>query len=486
MKRIFLASAGLAHLLSACSSSAGHNPIPSPGPPQASTLQTLTVSTGTLTPAFDPSVTDYSVTSLNSLHPVEVTATATDPSATLTIHGTSARSGVTSSFTLQPKEDFSVVVHSSTEDSTTYTVHYLPSDFPAYTVTGSASEGTEDVLLTANNKYLLIVDRDGAPLYYRGFQTNNALDFQQHRLASGEIVYSALIGTSAGAWVLGTDHLMDSNFRDIGDVELVSHAEHDVLPAESHDFILLDEDHYVTMSYVQRTVNLSVYNPKWSSTAPVMNAIVQEVDSGDVLFEWDSGERPSLYIDSVDGNGFTANTVSDYLHLNSIDIDPADGNFLFSLRHTNSILKVDRRTAETIWTLGGAEDDFHLTTDQTFSHQHYVRKQPDGSITVFDNGNSAHQTRIISFVLDEANRKVVSFRVIYEKPSDEPQSGFMGSQQPLASDRYMFGWGGWFTNDIDPAATEVLDGTPVWQITFTAPQVFSYRALPVDRSYRTQ
>jgi arylsulfate sulfotransferase len=453
-------------------------------PATGSTLRTLSVSSGSLLPSFDPMVTDYAVTSLNGLYPIEVTATTGRPSDLLTVHGAAAQSGVASSFTLKPGEDFAVTVAPSGGTPSTYTVHYLPPAMPHYAVSSSPEAGPEDILLTPDNSYLLIVDRGGTPLYYRTFLPLRAQNFQQHRLPSGAIVYSASVGTSATAWTLGSIRLMDASFHDIGDLQLLPNGSHGLLPAESHDFMLLDDDHYVAMTYVERRANLAAYNRSWGSSAPVMNAIVQEVDHGDVLFEWDSANEPSLYTDSVDGNAFTNTAVSDYLHLNSIEIDPEDNNFIFSLRHTNSIVKVDRLTTKILWTLGGLEDEFGLTSDQVFSHQHDVRKHLDGSLSVFDNGNNLHQTRIISFVLDEENKKVLSFRVIYPKLEDQPQTSFMGSQRSGSGTREIFGWGGWNTNDIAPSATEVLDGKVVWQLAFTAPQVFSYRALPVDTQYR--
>lgn len=75
--------------------------------------------------------------------------------------------------------------------------------------------------------------------------------------------------------------------------------------------------------------------------------------------------------------------------------------------------------------------------------------------------------------------RMATFEVVYGKPAGQPQSAFMGSEVQLDVDRYFFGWGGWVTQDIAPAATEVVDGSPVWTLTFTQPTVFSYRALPV-------
>jgi hypothetical protein len=437
-------------------------------------LLSLTVSSGALVPAFDPAVTDYSLTSLNALYPIVVTATASDPSAALLVHGGPARSAVPVSFQLQAGEDFGVVV-----GGTAYTVHYVPSDLPVYTVTSTPSAGTEDVLLTPNATYLLIVDRAGSPLYYRSFAPSLVQNFRQFTLPGGDIAYSTLVGAAGASWALGAIHLMDARFNDLGDVQLLPAGSHEVLPAEGHDFILLDEDHYVAMSYVQRTADLSGLDPSWSSQAIVMNAVVQEVDSGQVLFEWDSGNVPSLYLDSVFSNSYTSAAVSDYLHLNSMDIDPVDGNFIFSFRHTSSIVKVDRTTGEILWTLGGKEDDFDLTTDQVFSFQHYARKQPDGSLWVFDNGNDLHQTRIIAFVLDETNKQVLSFTDVYDKPSEQPQTTFMGSYAVLDTSRYLFGWGGWNSSVIAPSVTELAGGLVSWSLSFTSPGVFSYRALPI-------
>jgi len=475
-------------IAAACSSGASH---PSGGPVDAgddaadaapaATLDSLGVSTGILRPSFDPNVTDYDVTSLNSVYPVSVTAATSTAGATMTIHGAVAQSGVASTFTLMPKEDFSVVVTAPGSTSTTYTVHYVPSDFPPYAVTTSASQGPEDFLVSPGGQYILILDRSGAPLYYRTFLPDDLENFQQTTYPDGTVVYSVTVGVfNASGWTLGVDHLMDDHFNDIGDYQLPAYAQHGILPAEGHETLWLGPEHYVAISYVQRTLDLSGLNPAWSSTAQVMSCVMQEVDQGNVLVEWDSANWPSLYSDSTYENSFTSTDVSDYLHLNSITIDPSDDNFIVSFRHTSSIVKIDRHTAQILWTMGGKEDQFGLTPEQVFTFQHDVRIQPDGSLTVFDNGyTSPRQTRILSMVLDQVNHAVTSFDVLYTKPSNEPQTGLMGSATPLSNGRLFVGWGGWYTSDLEPAATEIVGGMPVWSIEFQTVGVWSYRALPI-------
>jgi hypothetical protein len=442
------------------------------------------VSTGILRPAFDPNVTDYDVTSLNSVYPISVTATAAAAGSTLTIQGRAAQSGAPSSFTLMPRQDVTVAVAAPGATPATYTIHYVPSDFPAYSVTTSPGAGTEDVLLNPNGQYVAIVDRAGNPIYYRTFLPYDLENFQQSTLPDGTIVYSLTVGViNPNGWTLGVDHLMDDHFNDIGDYQLEPYAQHGVLPAEGHEMMVLGDQHYVAISYVPRTLDLSTVNPAWSTTARVMSDVMQEVDHGQVLVEWDSADVPSLYADSVYDDDFTGASLSDYLHLNSIDIDPADGNFVVYFRHLSSVVKIDRQTAQILWTLGGKEDQFGLTADQAFAMQHHVRVHPDGTITVFDNGNGvgglpAHQTRIPSFMLDEVNHKVTAFQVLYTKPSDEPPTGYMGSATPLGGGRLFLGWGGWYTSQLAPEVTEVSGGVPVWSLQFTE-LVTSYRALPI-------
>ena len=170
-----------------------------------SALTSLTVSTGSLVPAFDPTVTDYAMTSLNSVYPIAVTATASDPHALLTIHDAPAQSGVAASFKLAAGEDFTV----SLASGPTYTVHYLPPDWPAYTITtdpdGGSMAGTEDVLMTTLS-YQLIVDHSGAPLYYRSFAPSVVFDFQPFTLPDGGLAYTSEVGASPTVgWIDGVD-----------------------------------------------------------------------------------------------------------------------------------------------------------------------------------------------------------------------------------------------------------------------------------------
>lgn len=228
---------------------------------------------------------------------------------------------------------------------------------------------------------------------------------------------------------------------------------------DSHDFIFFDLDHYITLSYVPKYV----YNvpDKLSKRdgfpSRVMAAVIQEVEDGKIVLEWDSTDYPEFYEMSVEGNRFDMTEVKwcDYVHVNSMDICPNDGNIIISMRNTDSIVEINRENGSIEWVLGGKMDQFHLEDEQKTARQHYARYTKEGTITVFDNstnysnsnlgaangyeGNGTGYPRVVEYKLDEANKKLLGF-TSYEYKM--PQSEFMGSAQKLAEDQFVIGWGG--------------------------------------------
>jgi hypothetical protein len=445
---------------------------PATPPPIAVALSALAVSTGDLVPAFSPSVTEYTLTANSAIFPVDVTASA-DATVAITVNGNAATAGVPLSINLAPRQDI-VVGAVSSGASATYTIHFMPATIPAWSVNtiDPARVGDERILVTPGNRWLLMTNRAGDPLYYRDLTAHVVTDFDRVVLG-GNTLYTFLTDD-------GFAHVLDDKMHETKTISLLANRDHGPLPCDIHDLLVLGDDHYVMLAYVTKTEDLSALNPAWAAAAPVVLAVVQEIDQGKVVFEWASSDLSRLYFDSADQNTFGAATPSDYLHINAVQLDPADGNFIVSLRHANSVLKLDHATGATLWTLGGRSDDFGLTAQELFSHQHHVRKQADGSFLVFDNGNDAHPTRVISFGLDEAKHAVTSFEVVYERPSAQIDSTYMGSAFRMTPSRHLIGWGGRTdTSSVGPSVTEVVDGDPVWTLTFTSPTVFSYRANPI-------
>lgn len=129
--------------------------------------------------------------------------------------------------------------------------------------------------------------------------------------------------------------------------------------------------------------------------------------------------------------GFTR--ANDWLHTNSVQYTPWDGNLIASLRSQDWVIKINYAggagDGRVLWRMG-PDGDFSITTNGAgtshdigypwFSHQHDAEFELRGAtfggrrvMTVYDNGNTrrarfnrAAHSRCQSFAVDEANRTV--------------------------------------------------------------------------------
>ena len=273
----------------------------------------------------------------------------------------------------------------------------------------------------------LILDNTGQPVWFRPAPSEamDAMDFKVQAY-KGETVLTWWEGhhTSYGQ---GEFVICDHAYREIKRVRAGN-----VYRADHHEFMITPEDTALLDIYHKVTMDLSEQGGEKDAT--VLDGIVQEVDieSGDVLFEWHSLEHVGLDESYV--------MPYDYFHLNSIDVDH-DGNLLVSSRTTCTIYKIDRRSGEVIWRLGGKRSDFEMGPGTRTSFQHDARRQKDGTLTVFDNGNmnEVDQSRAVVLELDEG---AMTARLVreYTHP-DKVRSSTQGNVQVLPDGNVFVGWG---------------------------------------------
>jgi len=145
----------------------------------------------------------------------------------------------------------------------------------------------------------------------------------------------------------------------------------------------------------------------------VTACLIQEVNNGQVVFQWDGTNYPELYSSSVENNNFSDSVDRlDYMHMNSLCIDSSDNNIIVSFRNLNEIIKINRVTGDIMWRLGGPYSDFPLTSNELFLRQHYVRLIDNDQTLIFvDNGQITLRpySRILEFQLDQNAKQITSF-----------------------------------------------------------------------------
>ncbi|MCS6130314.1 hypothetical protein DWV13_01370 [Clostridium botulinum] len=207
----------------------------------------------------------------------------------------------------------------------------------------------------------------------------------------------------------------------------------DNAPLENHDYIYIDDNHYIVSSYVsysEKNIPKEVYSGEGSIN--VVSAVIQEILDDEVVFQWQSSDHPELYINSYENNeyNFAGKTLFDYCHLNSFTIDPKDNNLVCSFRNLDSILKIDRKSGDILWTLGGKGDEFNLDKKtEHFSRQHYVKVISENTLLFFDNESQGNPASALELSLDENTKSITSYKRY--SPIKRPSSA-MGSAQLIS------------------------------------------------------
>ncbi len=405
----------------------------------------ITVSTGDLVPAFSPNITSYEVTSLTTLVPVTFRITGQD----VTIGDVPAKDGVPTDVTIPSLDDTTTIdIHAKRSDGTpiTYSLH-TPSVRPRYDVTTLSAPVPGQIFLTpfqlvnatGGPAFLYILDETGRLLFYRQ-TTQGCADFERVKLPNGETRYTYVMQDQPidpATWpiVPSTAYVLDDHFRVLKTIRLAGSMTHAGGAVDIHQFRLIDDDHWVSVSYVAEVVTNV---PNYPSTS-VVSGVLQELQSGVVAFDWETTSTPALYSQSVDGNDFTnAKTIyADYNHLNAFDVDPATADFIASLRHADEVVEIDRKTDAVLWTLGGTGDEFGLAGADKFSHQHHVHFLEPNHLIMFDNGNATKLSMIREYQIDP---QAHTAQALVALSVDGHFSSAMGSAQKIAG-HYFVGWG---------------------------------------------
>jgi Arylsulfotransferase (ASST) len=203
-----------------------------------------------------------------------------------------------------------------------------------------------------------------------------------------------------------------------------------------------DGDHHEFLITPQETALITIYDKVKRDLSGlggpvdgvVLDGIAQEVDieTGEVLFEWHSLQHVELEESFL--------KPYDYFHINSIDVYDKD-HLLISSRATWTVYKVDRKTGEIIWRLGGKKSDFEMSPGSVFVYQHDARHHEGGLITIFSNGskNRRKRSRGIMIKIDE---DAMTATLVHEYiHPDKLSSPTQGNVQVLPNGNVFVGWG---------------------------------------------
>ncbi len=306
---------------------------------------------------------------------------------------------------------------------------------PSLTVTSSRPGASSDPIFIAPYNIpvgqvgAVIVDAGGQPIWENPLEDKVTANFrvQSYRGApvltwwEGAIEY----GHGVGEYVIA-----DSTYRTVRRVQAARGLRGDL-----HEFVITPRNTALLTSYVITDADLtSVGGPRKGT---IQDAIFQEIDlaSGKVLLEWHSLDRIPLEESyaPVEAENW------DFFHINSIDLD-GDGNLLVSGRSTHTIYKLDRKGA-ILWRLGGKHSDFEMAPGSDFAWQHDARRQPDGTLTIFDNGATPAVEKLSRGLILDVDEQAMTATLLRQYTHPKILTGSQGNMQLLENGNVFIGWG---------------------------------------------
>ncbi len=345
----------------------------------------------------------------------------------------------------------------------------LPADIPPFSITATGAPspgyvmfGTSAGDTALGGFYALIVDNAGTIVWYRRFATQ-VTDFQ--RQPNGHFtVFSSLSGAPRHFYEL------DGLANVVGEYSAAGNIE-----TGAHELRLVPGGGFALFGIRDSMMDLTAIGGP--ASAPVQGTVVEyHRPAGGVLL-WSAFDHMAIDEAAPDIPVVTARY--DPWHANAMDID-ADGNLLVSFRNNDGIVKIDASTGAVLWRMGGRRNQFAFLNDPLggFSHQHGVRRLPNGNIILFDNGNlhTPPVSRAVEYRVDET---VHTAQMVWEYRHTPPIFSLaLGFAQRLADGHTLICYG--FTGravEVDAA------NVPQWELALKPGPYFIYRALRIASLY---
>ncbi|KAJ5086214.1 hypothetical protein N7532_010985 [Penicillium argentinense] len=314
----------------------------------------------------------------------------------------------------------------------------------------------------------------GSPM----FDNRNVFDFKAINSIGNETYISLIQQYTFDGSHKGYGLVLDSSFQTVRKVPL----REDLGSFDIHEFNVLDNGRTAVVTvYLTEDIDLTAFNRPTERTSLEIGGFAElDLVTAEVLHEWKSYDQVPL-AETVHYSKWSKVEGPpgwDYVHINSVDKNAA-GDYLLSMRFTNTIYLVSGADGRILWRLGGQRNgDFDQ--DFSFSKQHDAKfLSSEGTHHVISLLNNASDEEFseedISSALIieiETGTTPMTARVLrrYNRP-DGDLTRLRGNAQVLPDKNMFVCWsqGGYISEFTE-------DGELVMSARFTSPRFSNYRA----------
>ena len=410
--------------------------------PAAAEAAVTVTTTPSLAPKFSTTVSDYVTTCPGNRVTVVASSTSASP---IKIDRSPSKSGRQNiAVSLRPGQRFEVVVGKAPR-STVHSIRCVPADFPAFQTTGKLPASIPFFAMSAPDlsvkpiPYAIVVNANGVPVWWKETPGSTPIDV---KFLSGRRIgfwRGALNDREESDGVFSVYGFNGVKQRDVNVTEGKGDL-HDSLPTSRGTFYRIS----------------AVYLDNFDLTAfgggpanRIIGSNLQEIDSsGNVIWQWNSQDHIGLA--ETGWRWWLALGIRpvkppwDVTHINSIDED-GHGGVVISARHKDAIYRINKADGSITWKLGGSPTSKSLTVlgdAANAAHlggEHDARVQPDGTITVYDNGSGlGRPPRALRWRIDTAAKTATLIEQITD-PAIR-LSAALGSARRMSDGAWLISW----------------------------------------------
>lgn len=319
---------------------------------------------------------------------------------------------------------------------------------------------------------LMVFNEMGEVVFYQYVEL--ASDFKIHK--NGIISYASK----------SKIYFLKDNFVVYDSIECINKVKTD-----PHDFLILNNGHYLLLGYEFKTRNYRKHKiflknkTRGSRYAKVKYGVIQEFDEQKKLvFNWSTARLFNGY--GVDPFYLYDSLNVDLTHLNSVDIDD-NGDMIVSSKYFNEVFKLQKSDSQVVWRMGGKKNGITFLNDNVpFLGQHDARFTGTNTFSIFDNGFYTaplkHNARAIEYLVDDS-AKTAKVVWSYTNPKRILSEG-NGNVQSLPNQLMLINYGK-ITKNSTNITFEVVDKTNNKQLaavhfkdTMGTYRTFYYPSLP--------
>ena len=358
--------------------------------------------------------------------------------------------------------DVTVEVSGSSEAASrteSFTTGSLPEPLQNVTIeaTGESPEGYTLVETFLGPKFVFAFDGEGRIRWYKDFR-NEPRGFETKIQPNGN--FTTYVGLSFGfqpTYGKFIEYTPDGE-------ELRTYSAQPPYYTDSHELLLTtneggEVDYAHFFSYDLQPIDEAPPVGGDVGTRTAGHQLLRQSPEGDIDFFWNAWDHFGVE-DWIEPRG--SEEYEDFDHPNSLDIDE-DGNYIVSMRSFGAVLKLNAKTGDLLWQLGGRKNQFEILDDPLngFSAQHTAYMTDAGTLLILDNGarHDPQQSRAVEYELD---LEAMTATMVWEFRPEGVYSPIVSSAERLQNGNTLVGFG------IPSQIYEVdAEGETLWEVAIT-------------------